>query len=105
MNNLKNLFGKRLKLLRKSKGISQEVFAEMININPRNLSRIETGQTFPTTENLEKIINSLECTPSALFDFDAYKSIDEIKQELLSKINSMETAKTILIYKFMKTIE
>ena len=57
--NLKKKFGKRLAELRKKRKLSQEAIAEKIDIAPRNLSKIETGVTFPTIENLEKLIKVL----------------------------------------------
>ena len=56
MSNFKTKFGKRLVELRKEQKLSQERLAEYIDIAPRNLSKIETGVTFPSVENLEKII-------------------------------------------------
>lgn len=105
MNTFKSLFGIRLKMLRKAKGISQENFAEMININPRNLSRIETGQTFPTSENIEKIIKALECSSTALFNFDEFIDIEKKREELTNYILQSQNDKITLMYKFMKTIE
>ena len=46
MSELKSKFGKRLKELRKNRGITQEKMAEYIDISIRNLSKIETGITF-----------------------------------------------------------
>ena len=41
--NIKKLLGEKIKRLRKNRGLTQEQFSEMINIAPRNLSRIEVG--------------------------------------------------------------
>ena len=49
--------GERIKQLRKKANISQEKLAEMAEISPRQMVRIEAGQSFPTIDNLEKIIN------------------------------------------------
>ncbi|MBR1753716.1 helix-turn-helix transcriptional regulator [bacterium] len=70
MLNLKKAFGQNLKLIRKSKDLTQEKLSEMIDIYPRQLSKIETGEHFPTSKTLEKICVALGITPKELFDFD-----------------------------------
>ena len=47
MTCVKDLFSKRIKELRKAKNLTQEQFAELIGIDPRNIIKIENGQTFP----------------------------------------------------------
>ena len=54
MAELKEHFGKRLKYLRESKKLTQEQFAEKIDISSRALSSIECGKMFVTAETIEK---------------------------------------------------
>jgi transcriptional regulator with XRE-family HTH domain len=71
----KILFGKNLKQLRVVKGLSQEALAEKIGIEIHNLSRIETGRSFPRLKTLIKILNVLNIEPIELFNFT--KGIEE----------------------------
>ena len=41
--------GEKIKLLRKSKNISQDQLASMLNINRNYLSRVETGKSEPSS--------------------------------------------------------
>lgn len=41
---IKKTFGEKIKRLRKAKNLTQEQLAEMINIAPKNLSKIEVEQ-------------------------------------------------------------
>ena len=41
MDDIKQLFGKRVRELRKRQGLTQEKLAEMVGIEPRNLLKIE----------------------------------------------------------------
>lgn len=84
MTSLKRKFGKRLKELRKSKGLIQEQLAELVNIEPPNISKIESGTHFPQPENIEKIAQVLNISVKELFDFEHF---DE-KTILLNKINA-----------------
>lgn len=47
--NTSNTFGRRLKELRKSKGLTQQVLAELAGIDEKHLCRIENGNISPVT--------------------------------------------------------
>lgn len=47
MNSLKAKFGKRIRELRKRSGFTQEKLAEMIGMEPPNISKMENGLHFP----------------------------------------------------------
>ena len=51
---IKKAIGKRIKEVRKSRGLSQKKLAEMVDIAQNTLSYIETGDNFFTAETLEK---------------------------------------------------
>lgn len=70
MTNFKNGLGANLKLIRKTRDITQEELSEIIGIHPRQLSKIETGEHFPSCKTLEKLCAILEVTPKELFDFE-----------------------------------
>ena len=63
------LVGKRIKCLRESKGISQvELVGKMQGeIDPTNISRIESGRTNPTLFTLYRIASALEVPLIDLF--------------------------------------
>lgn len=70
MANLKQAFGANLKLIRKSKNITQEKLSEMIDIHPRQMSKIENGEHFPSAKSIEKICLALGVPLRVLFDFE-----------------------------------
>jgi transcriptional regulator with XRE-family HTH domain len=67
---LQKIIGNRIKMLRESKGISQQVLAAMCNFEKGNLSRIEAGRTNPTLMTLYKISRALEIKVTDLIDFE-----------------------------------
>jgi len=100
---LKKNIGKRIKEIRKQRGLSQEKLSEMIDIEQHTLSYIETGNNFFTAETLEKIINALDIEPYELFDFRHHKS----PKDLITEINKMLEAnpdKVQEIYKIIKAV-
>ncbi|MBR1908871.1 helix-turn-helix transcriptional regulator [bacterium] len=80
-------FGKRLKEIRKRRNISQEELAELIGMEPNNISKLESGGHLPKKENLEKLCDVLEIEPKELFDFGHLKSKNELIEELIAAIN------------------
>lgn len=70
MANFKSGLGNNIKLLRKLRDITQEELAEIIGIHSRQLSKIETGEHFPSCKTLEKICIALDVTPKDIFDFE-----------------------------------
>lgn len=77
MANFKSGLGNNVKLLRKTKNITQEELAEIIGIHPRQLSKIETGEHFPSCKTLEKLCMVLDVEPKALFDFEFLIDVNE----------------------------
>ena len=70
MTNFKNGLGSNIKYLRKVRNITQEDLAGVIGIHSRQLSKIETGEHFPSCKTLEKVCITLNVQPRELFDFD-----------------------------------
>lgn len=51
--------GSKLRSIRKSKNFTQKEFAEIIQISDSYLSRLETGEQFPSMKMLGKISKAL----------------------------------------------
>lgn len=83
--NIRELLGKRIKELRIQKNLKQAELAEIIGIEPRSLSRLESGYHFPKDEHLEKFAKALGVDIRDLFTFSHLngKYIPEINKLLL----------------------
>ena len=69
MNEIRTYFGRNLKRIRKLKGLPQELLAEKAGIERRQITRIETGKSFPSFRTLDSLCSALDVSPSELFDF------------------------------------
>lgn len=100
---IKKLLGKRLQEIRKSKKLTQEKVAELIDIETVSLSNIENGKYFPNAENLDKLLEVLETTPSELFYCEHNKDIEILIAEM---IHAMQKDKKLakLMYKFYTSV-
>ena len=105
MTSLKVKFGKRLKELRKSKGLTQEQVAEIINIEPPNFSKIENGLHFPQPDKIEKIACALNVEIHELFDFEHIQKKQDIIKYILESIDDFDIKKLELVYKFIYNLK
>jgi transcriptional regulator with XRE-family HTH domain len=64
--NYKNIVGEKVRALRKSAGLSQEVLAERCGIFRTYLSRIESGAANPSLVVLVTLASALEVDPHVL---------------------------------------
>ena len=71
MKKLRGQFGKKLRDLRKQRGITQEQLAEAASISVDFLSLIERGINAPSFETLEKLSCALNVPVKQLFNFDS----------------------------------
>ena len=85
MGQLSKKVGKRIKEIRESLNIKQYELAEKLEMEPSNLTRIESGYQMPKEENLTKIADILGVKEMDLFDFGDVNS----KTELISKIDEI----------------
>lgn len=66
---LRDLFGKRIRKLRKEKKLSQEKFAEKVGVSAYTVYRWEHAQVAPEFDRLADIAQALDCPVKDLFDF------------------------------------
>lgn len=100
----KHLLGKRIKELRKKKGLSQEQLAEKVGFETSNsISNVENGYNYPSIQNLEKILKVLGTNFQSVFTFEQHQEIDVLKEEI-NRILNKHPEKVSDIYKIIKAI-
>lgn len=97
-------FGARVKELRKNRHITQETLAELIGVEPQQISRIENGACFTTFETLEKIANILQIQISELFSFSHIRTKKELLDEINESLQRQTDDKIQTIYKIIQTL-
>jgi transcriptional regulator with XRE-family HTH domain len=104
MKSTKQLLGARVRELRRNKGMSQDQLSEQIGIDPKHLSRIELGKSFPYMETLEAIAKSLQVELSDLFDFSHLEAHSIDKRQIEDLLEGLNQDKLRLIYKVVKSL-
>ncbi len=90
---LQDIFISNLKLIRKSKNITQEKLAEMCNTDTAYIGQIETKKRFPRINFIEKIAEALGVDAYLLFKNKSEESneqkqrIDKLKAELFNLLD------------------
>lgn len=61
------ILGQNIKDIRKSLNLTQEDFAEQLNLNPQFISQVETGKVGISVDNAINICNTAKCSSVNLF--------------------------------------
>lgn len=74
-------FGDNLKQIRKSKKISQEELAEKLGVSRQSVSKWETGENFPSMQNIMCLCDIFKCKINDLVHED-FVDIDSLDKEI-----------------------
>lgn len=103
---IKKNIGAKIKAARLNKGFTQNALAEMVDMDEKQLSRLESGKHFPTLKTLIAITEVLDMR---LSDFD---DIQEIKEpafytlvDILRTSTSKELKQYLTIIKAIKELK
>lgn len=83
----KKLFGQKVKNLRRINKYTQERLAELIDIDIRQIARIEAGESMPSIETLLKLVKVFSVTPNDLLGY--CEGQNNAKLSLKSDINDI----------------
>lgn len=103
MADLKNIIGKNIKKIRKTRKWTQAQLAEKVGIEPVSIARIETGLTFPKEENLSAIAKTLDVDVSDLF-VDRIPDKKNTIKYIQTAINTLDKRDLEIISNLVKTM-
>jgi len=64
--------GERIRKLRSTRGISQEVLAHLADLDRTYVNSVENGRRNISIENIEKLAKALDVTLRSFFDDDVF---------------------------------
>ena len=103
MNNIKLLFGRKIKEYRKKYQMTQAKLAELVNVDDKHISCIESGKNFPSSELIERLANALNVEPKDLFEFNYLKDEKDLKIEIIEMLDKLKSEELKLTYKYIRT--
>lgn len=102
MSSLKKNFGKRVKEIRKSHNLTQEMLASKLNVDPPNISKIECGKNFVTPQTMENIAKALNVELKEFFDFGHIKTRQELINAIIDFLEISSDADVIYYYRMIQ---
>lgn len=101
----RELLGARIKELRKKRGLTQGKLSEIIEIDPKHLSRIEVGKSYPSLQTLDKISNALKVELKDFFEFNQkVRNMKEFNKNVQNLLKETTPAMIPLILKVLRAI-
>jgi transcriptional regulator with XRE-family HTH domain len=89
----KTILGNRIRYLRKKRGLSQEKLAELLEISPNSVSRIECGVHYPSLDTLENISIILGVEMLEFFKFRRIETVMDKRAFLIQAACELGDAK------------
>lgn len=100
----KKLLGCRIRYMRKRSGMSQEKLAELLNIDPNSVSRIECGVHYPSLDTLEKISIILTVEMHEFFKFRESDNIKDMRNFLIQTASDVDEEKLDQVIRVVRKI-
>ena len=100
----KKLLGLKIREIRRARKITQEKLSEVIGLDNGYISKVESGQNFPSLKTLEKMANALGVSISAFFDFESIQEHD-FKSEINRIYDNLNNEMKYTMYKVVKGFE
>lgn len=102
MENLNKSIGNRISQLRKKQGLTQEKFAEVIDISIKHISAVERGTSSLSLEKLIDAANHLDCTMDYLILGTTKKDgTDLLPASILSILSSEDEKEKELLLEYI----
>ena len=106
MEDIKSLIGKRIRDLRKQRGLSQEGLGWKAELHFTYIGAVERGERNCSIITLEKIAKGLEINIKDLFDSPDHKTdINKLKKEINNKVNLLSPQTLTLLKEMLKLID
>lgn len=104
--NVKKELGLKIKKLRQKKGLTQEQFAEKLNIATRTLAGIEIGESFVSAQTIENILNYFKISFEDFFITSHLRPTEDLLCDIYSYLDKVkyDREKIENIYKVIKAL-
>ena len=96
--------GKRIKLARKKKGLTQQQLGDLIGLNEKTISMIESDNALTRLDTLIKICDILEVSPKYLLLDSTKNALTEERSKLAEELKSKKSHDIRIIYEFLETL-
>lgn len=103
-----NRIGKKIKSRRESMGITQEMVANYLDVNPSHISNIECGHAKPSLSAIFKIANFLQCSVDFFiteeYTYNTNSEESSLEDAIIKKLHHCTTEQKERLLKIMDLI-
>ena len=103
MANIKSLFGRRIKEYRKKLNLTQAKLAELVNVDDKHISCIESGKNFPSADLIDRLANALKIEPKDLFEYYHLQDSKDLKKDIIYMLDALSDIELEHTYKYIRT--
>ncbi|WP_168122782.1 helix-turn-helix transcriptional regulator [Paenibacillus sp. HB172176] len=108
MNSIGQQIGENIRIIRKTKGLSQEQLALRAEINASYMGQVERGEKNPTIEVLGKIASALQTPLEKLVNVPAALAPDQdddrYADKIANQLSGLSLKEQEVVYKFVKQL-
>ena len=103
---VKKELGLKVKRLRQKEGLTQEQFAEKLNIATRTLAGIEIGESFVSAQTIENILSYADISFEDFFISSHLRPTEDLLNDIYIYINKIKNDREKIenIYKVVKAL-
>ncbi|CCY25038.1 helix-turn-helix domain protein [Brachyspira sp. CAG:484] len=101
---LRYLFAEKIKKLRTERKLTQAQLAEKVSVEPKHISCIENGLSFPSVDLIARLAKAFEMPPYELFLFEAKPECNVLKNEIIKILNNASENQIEKIYLYTKFV-
>lgn len=101
MKDYRKILSQNIKEKRKALGITQYQFAEMLEVEDKYISRLETGTSTPSFALLEKIAEILKVNLSELFIAENPVKKEELIEDINSKLKRINLKNLTIVSRML----
>ncbi len=102
--NLKSLFGKRIRELRKKAELTQEELSCKVDVDSKSISRIETGKFLPSLDLLYRMSRVFNVEYNEMLKFEHLNPPSDLHNECAKILANLPDDKIRLAYKLLKVL-
>lgn len=105
MDSVQDIFGKKIKSIRRARDITQEKLADLSGLSLQYIGEIERGRRNPSLTSIEQLSRALDLPMSELFSLEEFRlSPDELKAILIRQIESADEDRLRTFFNIAQTI-
>ena len=105
MKNVTELFGARIRELRKAQGLTQDQLADFLGVEQKYISLIEHGKSYPSLDRLMRIAEVLQVPLPNLFDFTHHAPEALTPEMMLKNMDGVGERDRQLLYRLTELMK